>query len=89
MRQQQVSITYLFQFIRSGGVYIIEDLNTSWNNAAKYQEPPADSGLTTAEQIIKWANATLHRKHIPELPGLVSIDCGAEMCAFFKRSHPF
>ena len=90
MNQQQTSLLYLFQHgLNPGGVYIIEDLHTSWiNSSINY----IDTKLRTADRIESWISSLLHEHLIPELPGLAEISCGPKICAFVKKTiyphHP-
>lgn len=51
MKQQQVSLAYLFQYVKPGGYYLVEDLHTSrWSN--KWVNP--DCIKTTLDMLLEY-----------------------------------
>ena len=85
MNQQQTSLLYLFNHgLNPGGVYIIEDLHTSWiNSSINY----LDTKLRTADRIESWISSLLHEHPIPELPDLAEISCAPKICAIVKKKN--
>jgi hypothetical protein len=79
MYQQQLSLIHLFPLLRNGGIYILEDYNTSWMDGYNTYQ----TQYTTLFQTHLWIQKLIRRRTIEELPHLSSIDCGPEMCAFF------
>lgn len=47
MHQQQISIGYLYKFLKSGGAYIIEDLQTSYDSMFN----PTNTAITTVMML--------------------------------------
>jgi cephalosporin hydroxylase len=46
MRQQQVSLAYLFPYVKPGGVYVVEDLHCGFNKPDKFGAHPDQSNNT-------------------------------------------
>ena len=85
MKQQITSFTYLLEKVRSGGLYIIEDLQTSYFN-----EP--DSGYlvnsTTIELIKRLVDdiqSDSPRKSTPFGNYIFSFDISNKICFFNKK----
>lgn len=53
MEMQQVSFGYLFPYVRSGGLYIIEDIHTSFMSKEQYAAEP-DGSNTTFIMIVNY-----------------------------------
>lgn len=87
MNQQIVSLQKLFPIIKPGGIYFCEDLATSYQ--AYYG---AVEGATTMMQVIQELLHDLNNKLWSAPPvkhevgkEMRSIECGEEICAFFKK----
>ncbi|KAJ3279227.1 hypothetical protein HK104_001648 [Borealophlyctis nickersoniae] len=90
MQQQMVSFAHLFPAVKPGGVYIIEDLHTSYL-PPYHGDPDAVANHTnTTMEMIKLRLDNLHpASNTPRLPSaddILRIDCFAEICAFTKAT---
>ena len=90
MDQQLSSLTHLFSSgLKHGGAYFLEDYGTSHDPG--YNPNRIE---TTLQRTVQWITGLLSAEHLdkkplnPELPHLMSIACGPEICAFFKNPHP-
>lgn len=81
MRQQQITFGYLFDYVRSGGYYIIEDLHTS--SIPEYIE--SDAQYTTYEMLQRLQNGESHfSNYIPEETQLKIIDRVESVVLWYK-----
>lgn len=87
MNQQIVSLNTLYDIVLPGGIYFCEDLATSYE--AGYG---ATEGAKTMMQMIgeMMHDLNTNLQHGPPQKNLVSsqmrsIECGEEICAFFKK----
>jgi len=101
MHQQIVSLRTLFRHVKPGGVYVIEDLLTSY---FWFDGPWHDESLTGGITTIQYIDAVRNALHWPdtvkmlddtafngvkELSSLVeNIDCFAEICIFLRKTEP-
>ncbi len=80
--QQQVSFRHLFpKALKSRGIYVIEDLQTSYWNQAPFN----DTKQSTIEYLKQFPDALLQNPpHLPEAAGVRSIVWYGEICAIEK-----
>lgn len=80
MKQNQESFKALWKIIRSGGIYAIEDLNSSFDN--RY----ASQGYNSTVDWIKGAlNSMAQQPSDPVFAGLSHLDCAKDICIFHKE----
>lgn len=84
MKQQKTSLDTLFESVKPGGLYFVEDLQTSY-------WPDYGGGMnvktTFVEQVKKSLDGLMLSKPEPSfMTDVYSIDCMKEVCAFSKRS---
>lgn len=90
MRQQQTSFAALWEIVAPGGLYVIEDLTTSYSSHYGGRELPGKAGTT-----IEWIKALLDDlqcqdesmsfcETILSSSDILSIDCFPGVCAFNK-----
>ena len=89
MTMQQVSLKTLFPFVAPGGVYIIEDLLTSYTS---YDDQPTT--VDALKMVLDWmhgdprlSNASNKHGLLAIMPDLEHMDCYPEMCVFQKFSE--
>jgi hypothetical protein len=88
MKMQQVSLAVLFNFIKPGGLYFLEDLLTSYT--APDEQPTTVDALKT---LLDWMhgdprlNVSSNRYGMLQImPDVEHMDCYAELCVFQKYS---
>ena len=85
MLQQKTTLKHLWQLMTPGGVFVIEDLLTSYDRS--YEGGPKGHPGTTIE-MLKDALDGLHCDFqtdcTPVLPELLDIDCFKEACVMVK-----
>eukprot|EP01063_Lacrimia_lanifica_P033249 TRINITY_DN585_c1_g2_i5.p1 TRINITY_DN585_c1_g2~~TRINITY_DN585_c1_g2_i5.p1 ORF type:complete len:348 (+),score=129.91 TRINITY_DN585_c1_g2_i5:49-1092(+) len=102
MEQQITSFLHLFPIIAPGGVYVIEDLETSYYYSQKeVLEQTTTVGLLQRilqdlayrpEQRLSSLPIGMHEKVVPLSPWIRSIDCDRSVCVITKRRerwHPY
>uniref|UniRef100_A0A7S0J875 Uncharacterized protein n=1 Tax=Calcidiscus leptoporus TaxID=127549 RepID=A0A7S0J875_9EUKA len=80
--QQQASLSYLFQLLKPGAWYAVEDIQTSFMQGYIDQRPTM---VETFGQIISWLsgdpdNSTAAQTYGHILPLVEHVDCYTEMC---------
>ncbi|ELR02268.1 hypothetical protein VC83_00635 [Pseudogymnoascus destructans] len=83
MEQQKTSIDILFDSVKPGGIYFVEDLETSY--AAKY-----GGGQGVATTFVERVKASLDGMMLSKptpyfMAHVYSVDCMKEVCAFSKK----
>jgi hypothetical protein len=83
MKQQQDSFRVLWPLVRPGGLYFIEDLETSYEG---YLEKYASAGyITTAESIkLLFDKMVMCGFYGHECPDYVRMECSRNICVFQK-----
>lgn len=91
MAMQQVSIAQLFQFVKPGGVYVVEDLHTSYTMNDIHTKSP--STAQAFKMVLDWllGDPRLDEKSNPYgvmkiMSDVEHMDCYPKMCAFQKYS---
>jgi glycosyltransferase involved in cell wall biosynthesis len=68
MNQQQISLGFLFPWLKSGGLYIIEDLHTSYwpsnGHYAVYDNQPIDVNLERSNTTLKMVRDFIRNGHL-------------------------
>jgi hypothetical protein len=91
MMQQQTSLWYLFPLLRPGGVYILEDLSTSFVLDLFHDKPNMLTMVDYISQIISGLHSPSHAAKLDKnvypglleiLPLIKSVDCFREICVF-------
>lgn len=67
MHQQQISLGVLFPFLKNGGIYVIEDLHTSYAFADAYKTPEDKSTLLMLQEFATNGKMTSPRMNPPEM----------------------
>jgi hypothetical protein len=84
MNQQQTSFMTLLTLVRSGGLYVIEDLETSYNPT--YASEYLNSSTTTTIELIKIVVDEIQRKSptkiIPSVRSVFSFEIADGICVF-------
>lgn len=92
MDQQRVSLEHLWSAVKPGGVYFLEDLQTSF--LPHYGGDSMLGNEPNKKTMMKYIYEMLDDKMQPEVVGtkhagltadLRGIDCQREICAFFKK----
>jgi len=83
MKQQIISLDWLFDAIKPGGIYFVEDLQTSYMPAYGGQEGNPN---TMMEQIKGFLDdLILNRPRTAVMKEVYGVDCMREVCAFAKK----
>lgn len=86
MNQQLVSFDTLFDIVKPGGIYICEDLQTSYWDA--YGGGPDNKKGTMMDRVRQSLNDLMETQtRLPNMQDVWSIDCMAEVCAFSKKEQ--
>jgi hypothetical protein len=86
MKQQLTSFDSLFPAVKAGGIYICEDLQTSYLEAG-FDGGPDNKKGTMMDRIRNSLNDLMEKKtRLPNMGDVWSIDCMAEVCAFSKKA---
>ncbi|KJZ77561.1 hypothetical protein HIM_03285 [Hirsutella minnesotensis 3608] len=87
MEQQMISLNHLWRIIKPGGLYIIEDLQTSyWSNYGgdpSRKDPAKHTTMKYLYEILDDLMVQDTSKAISQ--DLFSMDCMAEICALHKK----
>lgn len=93
MVQQITSLQYLFQAVKPGGLYFIEDLETSfldhWGGGNAAKAAGQDTAIGYIQKLIAGLTNPGTRLEnsidFEDVEKIVHIDCSQEVCAFVKR----
>lgn len=87
MNQQITSLEYLWKIVKPGGLYVIEDLQTSyWENYGGDPSAKDATKLTTMKYIYGLLDDMMAGREMKTSShDLESIDCMAEICVLRKR----
>lgn len=88
MDQQITSLEHLWGIIKPGGLYVVEDLQTSyWEAYGGDPSAKSEKKQTTTKYIYSLLDEMMAGwDHNPISRELQSIDCMAEICAFRKKA---
>lgn len=90
MHQQKTTVKHLWQLIKPNGIFVMEDLLTSYIPA--YGGRPAQKGTMIQMQkdmqkdMLDGLHCDYQIKCTPVLPGLLDMDCFKEACVMVKES---
>jgi len=89
MDQQITSLSYLWSAVKPGGLYVIEDLQTSYWEAFGGNPPGGSSTRqTTMKYLYQLLDDLMMGKHGEKITReLLSIDCMAEICTLHKKEQ--
>ncbi|KAF2148743.1 hypothetical protein K461DRAFT_329625 [Myriangium duriaei CBS 260.36] len=89
MVQQRTSLRHLWKAVRPGGVYFLEDLQTSFMGEYGGTAEARAKGETTVGMIHKLVEDLMWPRErqvvFEDVESVYHIDCSAEVCAFLKR----
>lgn len=86
MIQQRTTLKYLWQVVAPGGIFVMEDLLTSY--FPQYGGGPKgtpDTMIDMQKDLIDELNCRFHSQCASLLPGLLDMDCYEEACVMTKR----
>lgn len=89
MGQQKATIQHLWQLVAPGGIFVMEDLLTSYIPAFG-GGPRGTSGtmIELQKDMLDGLNCHVQSDCRPVLPGLLDMDCFKEACVMVKESSP-
>lgn len=86
MHQQRLTLKHLWQLVKPGGVFIMEDLLTSYDpgygGGAKGK---AGTMIDMQKDILDGLHCEFQIDCTPVLPGLLDMDCFKEACVMMKE----
>lgn len=89
MKQQITSFTVLWPAVRPGGVYFIEDLETSWSpmygGRPGMTDDSADTAMGFTFRLIDEINGQVGHPRGELSASLRSVECMEGICAFYKK----
>ena len=90
MEQQRTTLFHLWQLVAPGGIFVMEDLLTSY--MASYGGGPKGHPGTMIEMhkdiLDEMHCSKLQTDCKPTLPGLLDMDCFLEACVMVKEDKP-
>ncbi|KAL6891995.1 hypothetical protein GGI43DRAFT_387232 [Trichoderma evansii] len=89
MDQQITSLEFLWKAVKPGGLYVIEDLQTSyWESFGGSSLGKSSSKETTITYLYQLVDDLMIGKNAKQIShDLLSIDCMAEICALRKKER--
>jgi len=88
MNQQMTSLQILWKAVRPGGIYFIEDLETSFlPQTGGDPQAAAEGKLTTLRYVFELIVDKVkdENNHAEITPTLRSVDCDRQICAMIKK----
>ncbi|KAH7028054.1 uncharacterized protein B0I36DRAFT_146617 [Microdochium trichocladiopsis] len=90
MKQQQTSLEHLWKAVKPGGIYFVEDLQTSFwtqygGDPTGGKDPKIPTMLKFIYEMIDDRMAPDGDKHLELTADLRGVECQREVCAFFKK----
>lgn len=92
MVQQETSLELLWKVVKPGGVYFVEDLQTSFMTVSGYGGDPTGGKDPNVHTMLKFIYELIDDRMTPDgtrhaiSADMQSIDCMREVCAFFKKT---
>lgn len=89
MDQQMTSLEFLWKAVKPGGLYVIEDLQTSyWESFGGNHLGRSSSKETTISYLYQLVDDLMIGRNAKQIShDLLSVDCMAEICALRKKKH--
>lgn len=89
MGQQRTSLEYLWKIVKPGGIYFVEDLQTSFmrnygGDSSGGKDPKVPTMMKFIYELIDDKMTPDGKRH-PISMEMRGIDCQREVCAFFKK----
>jgi len=89
MHMQQISFGFLFPYVRPGGLYVIEDIHTSFPNLYPGYDVDADQKNTTFEMITTFVRAGSFSSQYLSAEENEYLSKNVESCMYWLRSNEF
>ena len=86
MEQQRATLSHLWQLVAPGGIFVMEDLLTSYMPG--FGGGPKGHPGTTIEMlkdVLDGLHCPFQENCVPVLPGLLNMDCFIEACVMVKQ----